>query len=883
MRYHIIENIITNSFSYSNRIKTYFVGLIILFVSCCGVAQNNNKKELTAADYPLWSYLTVEKLSENAKWVSYVNYYENGKDTLFVKSSKGTITYSFAGESKGSFIDDTWFCSMNPKGNLTVTNLVTAKRETIQGVIKYDLRANCKELIILKKGNDKENIFEVKNLSTNQSIVLDSIENYSYNSIADAVVLTSKSKGNSTVILLNLKNKVKTLVTNSSELLDNTDFVWQDDGKSFAFLQQSASDVEKNNKSSVFYYVIPESKLYIFDPKEQNKFPLDMKIISSSFANLNISKDGKRIFFGLQKGVVPPNASQVQVWNSQDKFLYPAKIQIDDWNNKTKVAVWWPQENRYSQITDNEFPKMMLSGDQKQAFVYNSQHYEPQANYDAPLDIYTANLETGEKKVLLQNQLGNEGGTSVSMYEKHIVYFKSKHWWVYNMESGLHKNLTKDLDVAFSDQKSDWAEESPPFGNPGWTAKDNTVFIYDQYDIWCIAIDGSKAFRLTNGRKNKVVYRIIISPENQLSKMNYDAGNYKASFEPKETLIIKTQSLDHTGYCFWNKKTGLKTLLDKKMRTSQVITTTSRNGFVYVEENFNTPPKLVFKETKESNEKILFQSNPQHFKYNWGYSKLIEYTNAKGSILNGVLCYPANYNPKTKYPMIVYVYEKLSKELYNYINPSHNNPTGFNVANLTSKGYFVLLPDIDYEVGNPGASATDCVIAATKKIIANEPIDPARIGLIGHSYGGYETNYIITQSTMFATAVAGAAINDFVSGYLWTSPSYQKPNFWHYEFGQLRIGKSLYEDYQGYLKNSPIYYADKVTTPLLSWSGEQDGQVHYYQSLQFYLALRRLGKTNTMLIYPDEGHVLSNRSHQQDLTQKIEAWFDYYLKGISKN
>ena len=878
-----IENITRISCRYLTGIKAYFIVLMFLLFSFYGTAQNNNKKELTAADYPLWSYLKVEKLSDNAKWVSYVNYYENGKDTLFVKNSKGTMTHSFAGESKGEFIGDTWFCSMDSKENLIVTNLITAQRETVQGVIKYDLRNRSKELIILKNGGNNQKIVELKNVSTNQSTAFDSIENYSYNSKADAIVLSSKSKRNSKITLVDLKNKTNELVTSSSEVFDNTDFVWQDNGKSFAFLQQSVSDVEKTKKASIFYYVIPESKSYLFDSAEQDKFSLDMKIISSSFANLSISKDGKRVFFGLQKNVVPSDPSQVQVWNSQDKFLYPAKIQIDDWNNKAKVAVWYPKENRYRQITDNEFPKVMLSEDQKQAFVYNSGHYEPQANYDAPLDIYTANLETGEKKILLQKQLGNEGGTSVSMYEKHVVYFKSKHWWVYDMESGLHKNLTKDLDVAFSDQQSDWPEESAPFGNPGWIPEDKILFIYDQYDIWSIDIKTSKAFRLTNGRKNKMVYRIIMSSKNQLSKMNYDAGNYKASFTPEETLIIKTQSLDHTGYCFWNKKTGFQTLVDKKMRTSQFITTATNKAFVYVEENFNTPPKLIFRETKKSKEKVLFQSNPQHFKYNWGYSKLIEYTNAKGSALNGVLCYPAKYDPQKNYPLIVYIYEKLSKELYTYVNPSDNNPTGFNIANLTLKGYFVLLPDIIYEVGNPGASATDCVIAATKQTIVSAPIDPSRIGLIGHSYGGYETNYIITQSKMFATAVAGAAINDFVSGYLWTSPNYQKPNFWHYEFGQLRIGKSLYEDYQSYLKNSPIYYADKVTTPLLSWSGEQDGQVHYYQSMQFHLALRRLGNKNTMLIYPNEGHVLSDRSHQQDLTQKIEAWFDFYLKGNVKN
>ena len=132
---------------------------------------------------------------------------------------------------------------------------------------------------------------------------------------------------------------------------------------------------------------------------------------------------------------------------------------------------------------------------------------------------------------------------------------------------------------------------------------------------------------------------------------------------------------------------------------------------------------------------------------------------------------------------------------------------------------------------------------------------------------------------MFKAAVAGAAITDYVSGYLRVAWGLQKPNFWHYEFGQLRIGKSLYEDYPAYLRNSPIYHADKVETPLLSWAGEQDSVVHYSQSIEFYLALRRLGKINTMLIYPGEDHVLMEEKHQQDLTGRIEQWFDYYLKG----
>ena len=192
------------------------------------------------------------------------------------------------------------------------------------------------------------------------------------------------------------------------------------------------------------------------------------------------------------------------------------------------------------------------------------------------------------------------------------------------------------------------------------------------------------------------------------------------------------------------------------------------------------------------------------------------------------------------------------------------------------------MPDIVYEIENPGSSAVDCVVSATKKVIDSESIDRSRIGLTGHSYGGYETDYIITQTDMFAAAVAGAAITDFVNGYLWVVPGYGIPNFYHYEFGQLRIGKSLYEDYPAYLRNSPLYHADKVNTPLLSWAGDQDVQVDHNQTIEFYLALRRLGKINTMLLYPGANHVLMEKKHQEDLTQRIGQWFDYYLKGNKK-
>ncbi|WP_202704132.1 prolyl oligopeptidase family serine peptidase [Flavobacterium sp. UGB4466] len=865
-----------------NRVPVFYMVLTTLLISFFGFAQNNRKKQLAADHYHLWNYLKAEKLSENAKWVSLSLYYESGSDTLFVKNNTGTRTFSFPGASKGEFIGDNWFCMMSSKEELKIVDLLTSKQRIIHGVIKYDLKTDTKDIIILKREAEGKKQLELKNLATNQSVVLNDIDNYWYNPKTGAIVYTTKTGNTRTIAMMNLRDKTTNVIASSINTGEYSDIVWQENGNSVAFLMQSLDKEKKTARTLVGYYITAEGKLYTFNPAEQDNFPVDMEIISSSFANLSISVDGERIFFGLEKTMNPIDNSQVQIWNTQDKFLYTAKIQIDGWKRSAKVAVWWPELDRFNCITDNEFPKMMLSGDQKQAFLYNPEHYEPQANRDAPLDIYILDLQTGKRKLVLQNQLGNEASISVSIYQKQLVYFKDKHWWVYDIQSDLHRNLTKELGVCFSDDESDWPEEASPFGNPGWIQDDKTLFIYDKYDIWSIALDGSSAIRLTKGRENKTAYRIVSQSKDESNKMNYD-GSYKGEFGSNGRLLIKTEALEHTGYCFWDKKKGLQPLLDKKMHTSQFIASEKSEAHVYVEENFNLPPRLLIKENRNAKEKVLFQSNPQHFKYNWGNSKLINYTNSKGTILNGVLFYPANYHADTKYPMVVYVYEKLSKELYNYVSPSQHNPTGFNIANFTSKEYFVFLPDIVYEIGNPGPSAVDCVVSATKKVVAIESsIDSTRIGLTGHSYGGYQTDYIITQTTMFKAAVAGAAITDFVSSYLWAAWGFEKPNFWHYEYGQLRIGKSLYEDYAGYLRNSPIYHANKVETPLLSWAGEQDGVVHYYQSIEFYLALRRLGKTSTMLLFPGENHVLSDRTYQQDLTQRIEQWFDYYLKGDKK-
>ena len=861
------------------------IAVFLLLFLCPIFGQGTQKKDLTAADYHLWSYLNADKISDKGNWISYSVIYQSGRDTLFVKNSKGTINYSFPEGNEGTFCGEKWFACINKEKELKIINLKNGKQEQIVNVKSYSYSADGKYVIILKQTSSAKKSLSVKALGTAVSFNIENCTDYSYNTTADAIAYGTESGNVQKLGILYLKDiPINMEITQSKSYSYNT-IVWQESGRSIAFLQEPINnDADKTlTPTAVGYYRLFEKKLFTFNPDRQKDFPQHSEITSSSFSKLLIDASDTRIFFGvskIQNPIPASDRSEVQIWNTADKYIYPAEKEIDGWNNVSKVAVWWPENDKFLNITDNVSPNMILTGDQQHVLTFDPRQNEPQSNYNAQLDFYITELNTRKKKLLLQKQSGDDGKTSVSPAGKYITYFNSGNWWVYNIVKDKHINLTKRLGVSFDEENYDWPEEPPAYGNPGWTANDENIIIYDRYDIWIIAPDGSSSVRLTNGRENQISYRLVIQYEEQDKKMNYN-GFSSGIFDLDGLLFLKAKSSTSSGYWMWQKVTGLKPLVFKKMDISQLLVSERSSTYIYIEQNYDCPPRLMINAGGNQKPRVLFQSNPQHTNYKWGSSKLITYTNLEGKVLNGVLFYPAAYNPEHLYPMVVHIYEKQSSQLHNYVLPSLYNGTGFNITNFTTQGYFVLLPDIIYEIGNPGRSATDCVIAATKAAIAKESIDRTRIGLIGHSYGGYETDFIITQTNLFAAAVAGAAITDYNSSYLYVAWNISKPNFWHYEFGQLRMGKSLFDDFKGYLENSPIFHAENIKTPLLSWAGEEDRQVHYFQSIEFYLALRRLEKKHILLLYPNEDHILSSRTNQKHLTKAIEEWFASYLNNNS--
>ncbi len=835
------------------------------------MGQEKQKRQLTDADYHLWSTLRAKTISDKGHWVSYQLQYESKKDTLFVKSTKGNISYAYPRGYEGRFGGEKWFgCKRHD--TLVMQNLETGDLQYTSNVSSFVFTKNGKYLLLfLKQAEDKIELV-IKDRKGKIAGRIGDVSSWKLDDTGNALVFCVDSVDNYSVGILQLGNTIEkqTIATDSSNGFQNLS--WR--GNRIAFMQQDISNAK------VFCYSTDDKKLIVFDPERRDDFPRGLQI-SMRNGTILLSPDGARVFFELEENSANsvPSGTGVQVWNAADKLLYPNKQLFGAPADRNKLAVWWPESNRFFQITDKQLPVGALNGDFTYAISYDPIAYEPQSNYDGVRDIFITELLTGKRKRILEKHSGDIMTLLMSPNGKYISYPKSGNWWVYDIKKDTHTNITENLATSFFNQDYDRPSGPMAYGNPGWMANDHSMLLYDEFDIWELSADGSSSVRLTRGREKGISFRIKSLTAQQGTKT--DAFEWSTGqFNPDDTLILEAheKSTGSSGYYSWNRREGVKPLVWEAKKTNQFLKAANSDAFLYVEQSYACAPRIVFRPDFKTPGRELVQSNPQQQDYYWGKSERIDYI-VKGKALSGVLVYPADYQIGKRYPMVVQIYQRQFQYLHDYVNPTVFEEGGFNISNFSTQGYFVLRPDIVYDLGEVGASATACVLSAADAVLATGLVDPSKIGLIGHSFGGYETDFIITQTDRFATAIAGAAWTDLVSTYLYIGGNYLKPDFWRSEYDQLRIGKSLFEGTDSYLRNSPVLQAAKVSTPLLAWTGAEDRHVNYYQSIEFYLALRRLEKTHTLLIYPGDGHALMDGSNQKDLTQRTEEWFGYYLKN----
>ncbi len=601
-------------------------------------------------------------------------------------------------------------------------------------------------------------------------------------------------------------------------------------------------------------------------------------MVVSDQAPPRFSQDGQRLFVGTATPPAPPAPEGapaprgVDLWHWQDPLLQPMqRVRAQQERNRSYRAIVHLADKRFVQLATPDFPNVVQGDDSARAVGTSELGYRREMSWDTTYnDVGLVDLKTGQRQPILQHFRGNP---TMSPAGRYLLYFDESEadWFTYRISDGVKVNLTSKLNLNFWREDHDSPSLPPAYGSAGWTAKDASVLLYDKYDIWEIKPDGTSPRMLTagDGRKNQIVYRYrSLDPEE------------RAIPTDKPILLSanddKTESSGFYRVAYAGSAAPEKiVMVDKSF--GAVIKARNADRVVFTQARFDEFPDLWVSDASFRDMKKVSNANPQQSDYIWGKAELMQYINADGKTLRAIVAKPENFDPSKKYPLMVYIYEELSEGLHSYRAP--NPGTSINITRYVSNGYVVLMPDIVYETGYPGESAEKCVIPAVNTVVAQGYIDPKRIGIQGHSWGGYQITHLITRTNLFAAVQAGASVSNMISAYGGIRWGTGMSRAFQYQKTQSRIGLPPWDAPLQFIENSPIFWVEKVHTPYLSIHNDEDDAVPWYQGIEFFSAMRRLGKEAYMFVYNGEPHGLRQRDNQKHWTVHQDEFFDHFLLG----
>ena len=654
---------------------------------------------------------------------------------------------------------------------------------------------------------------------------------------------------------------------------------WDEEQTQLAFITDRDDAAAKQPKYKVFHWNRSNSGKAV-----EINASLRADFVISESAAINFSQDGASLFLGTSPPPEPEkdveadaNADDkvgVDLWHYKDDYIQPMqKVRATADRNRSYRAVYHIKEKKFIQLADESLQNINASNDGRVAIGTDDRAYRTMVGWEtfgSINDVYLVSTNDGARRLLKQK---NEGGVSLSPNGKYALYHDGKDWHSINAGDGKDSNLTKSLGVNFSREDFDQPMIVPPYGSGGWTKDDKYVLLYDQYDIWQVSPDGSGAKNLTDGvgRKEKIQLRYV--------RLDTD----EKFIDSTKSLLLSAENLDTRDSGFYRDKIDggqpEKLLLAAK-NFSNPIKAKNADVLLLTTSRFDEFPDLQVADANFKSLKKMSNAGAQKEKFLWGTSELVRFKNTDGVALSGILIKPENFDPAKKYPMIVYIYEKMTNTLHNFTNPTVTN--SINRSFYASNGYLIFLPDIVYTTGYPGDSAMKCVMPGVQAVVDRGFVNEAAIGIQGHSWGGYQIAYMVTQTNRFKAAAPGAVVANMTSAYSGVRWGTGLSRQFQYEHSQSRIGGNLWEYPMRFLENSPIFRADRINTPLLMIHNDADDAVPWYQGIEMFLGLRRLGKEVYMFSYNGEPHNLRRRANQKDYTRRMQEFFDYELKGAPK-
>jgi dipeptidyl aminopeptidase/acylaminoacyl peptidase len=731
---------------------------------------------------------------------------------------------------------------------------------------------------------DEGTLLVLRDLQTGKEYKYPLTNNYVFSETGNALVLETTRKNNDTLV------KATVLWVSLPDAKTDTIFRVYNEVRNLALDKAGSKLAFVAERDSVTKALQKFYKLWYYEPgMDSARLRVDRSTdgVKKGFTvNENtlpvFSKDGKKLFFGLapirkpkDTTLVDFETARLDVWHYNDDYLQPQQLlQVNNELRRGYMAVLNGNDSKVVPLggEDAESVQILDEGNANHVLATSSKGNRVEAQWlgFARNNAYLVSTADGSRKEV---KLKQRGFFNASPKGNYVLWYDAatKHYFTYNASTGAVKNITQKITVPLHDDEDDHPDDPGSFGNGGWLENDEAVLIYDRYDIWKVDPDGVKApVNVTNGygKKNKLVLRYV--------RTDPDARFIKAGQQLLLEGFDRTTKYDGA-FTIKLGEAGDPVKLDAGPYV-QMFPVKAKNADAYILTRMTPDEMNLFTTADWKSYTKLSAINPQQKDYNWYKPELVKWKMFDGKEAEGLLFKPENFDPKKKYPVIFYFYEKDADGLYGYRAPAPSAST-VNIAYFVSNGYLVFDPNIYYKNGQPGESAYNSVVSAAKHLSKMPFVDSTKMAIQGQSWGGYQVAYLVTRTKMFAAAGAGAPVANMTSAYggiRWGSGLNRQ---FQYERSQSRIGATLWEKPELYIKNSPLFKADKITTPLLLMHNDADGAVPWYQGIEFFTALRRLGKKVWLLQYNGEDHNLVERRNRKDLSIRLAQFFDHYLKG----
>lgn len=871
----------------------------LAFVACLGSLSpafaQNASKSLTVDDLITWQRITDREISDNGKWVACKMEPWEGDATIYLYAAQGQETATFSPADKFAFSASSGYLVVTQTpGKSTVDSLkvlktkedkmpmntlviysVAGKKETIDSLKTFKL-ADEADWIAYQRGR-KDSTLYVRSLDGSKTFQFPTVTDFQFAKKSGMLYYTSAAEGEAGIFTLNPEKGSPALIKEGKSVFKQTTF--DEKGERLAFLY--CADKDSSYKALSLWLSEHNAPAKEIATRGNKAFPAEWVINENGM--LQFSKSASRLFFGTspeprQKDTtqLAENRPNVQVWSWDE----PVQYTVQNYNKekdlkKSYQAVYNLGNGSIFQLANEELPNIQLGneGDAPLALLSTSRPYSLSSMWEARTrsDYYTVSLDNGERKQIAQADYGR---FRLSPQGKYAYWYGETDscWYTIALAEGKQYRLTTPESFPAWDEENDVPNHPYAHGAAGWTANDQNLLIYDRYDIW--KFDPTAAtppINLTvNGRKEKLSYRL-----EQLDK--------EARFiDLGKPQLLKGFNEATKGYGFYNARLSApaapKTLLAGNYMLRSINKAKNTDDVIYTMETFQQYPDIHYSTLAFKKSVQLTHGDKQQEGFIWGTAELVSWISLDGRPLEGVIYKPANFDPNKKYPMMVNFYERNSETLYNYRMPEpHRSTIDYHLYN--SNEYIIFNPDIRYVDGYPGESCYNCLMPGITMMIAKGYIDEKGIGAQGHSWGGYQVAYLATRTNLFSAIESGAPVVNMFSAYGGIRWGSGMARSFQYEHTQSRLGATPWSSPLRYLENSPLFTMDKVQTPILIMHNDADGHVPWYQGIEYFVAMKRLGKPCWLLNYTGEPHWPMHMANRIDFQRRMFQFFNHYLKN----